>query len=149
METWEKKLEEVLAKENVYSFTDLNHQLIKWIQDWTAVIRNKDGMCASMSHVCNEIEIKTSKRNSPEFICSIYYVQEEDSDQLILRIVYSDCYYENKKLRDILNDIKREDNTYYYSMIQEDIHIYEEMIFEKEFVLNYLTLKFQNFLTKL
>ena len=43
-------------------------------------------------------------------------------------------------------EIMREDNTYYYSLIQEDIHIYEEMIFEKEFVLNYLTLKFQNLL---
>ena len=46
-------------------------------------------------------------------------------------------------------EIMREDNTYYYSLIQEDIHIYEEMIFEKEFVLNYLTLKFQNFLKRL
>ena len=148
METWEIKLEEVLAKENVYSFSDSNHQLIKWIKDWTAVIRNKDGMCASMSHVCNAIEIKINKCNSPAFLSSIYYVKEEETDQFILRFIYADSIDENKKFRDVLNNINRDD-AFYYSMIQEDIYLHEEKILEKDFVLSYLTLKFQNFLTRL
>jgi hypothetical protein len=147
MENWEKKLEEVLAKENVYSFSDLNHQLIKWVKDWTAVIKNKDGMLASMSHVCNAIEIKTGKQNLPSFIGSVYYMKDYKTDQFILRIIYAVKFDRNKKLMAIFEGVENEDT--FYTMVQEDIHLYEEAILEKEFVLGYLTLKFQNFLAQL
>ncbi len=147
MENWEKKLEEVLAKENVYSFSDLNHQLIKWVKDWTAVIRNKDGMLASMSHFCNSIEIKTGKQNLPCFIGSVYYMKDDKTDQFILRIIYAVNFDRNKKLMAIFEGVENEDT--YYTMVQEDILLYEEAILEKEFVLGYLTLKFQIFLAQL
>jgi lipopolysaccharide export LptBFGC system permease protein LptF len=148
METWEKKLEEVLAKKNVYSFSDSNHQLIKWLKEWTNIIRNKDGMYAMYGNCGSSIEIKAGEYNSPYFIGSLFYMKDENTDQFILRFVYADSFNKNKKIRDIFNNVEKEESNY-YSMIQEDIHLYEEKILEKEFVLSYLTLKFQNFEIKM
>lgn len=143
MESWKKNVEKLHAENGIFSVSDWNHKLFLWISSWRKEIE-KDQLLIKFDRKVDGYVFKISKSVQKPFIIKLNF--EIVDNQLALKLNYTRKFLLEKHIFNIFNPSPILTELDDYEIVDEVIFNYQEPIFERDFVLNYLTILLRNYL---
>jgi hypothetical protein len=155
MEAWRNNLHNTLNQNKFYPYQEWNNSLLDWCKEYAIEIIRYDGLdafpCQLSKPDKGKVQLVIAYKNVQPFIIYLHYVSNADTKTPVLQISFTEKIdYSKRFAKKFMNNFtdENDDEEEYYNWIEDSIDFnYEPYALDKGFVLEYITIQFNKYLT--